>query len=55
MYTVTINNTYSGLKFKFYDLEEAMVFIGLVIEKGEYTNHDGETERPKATIDFEEV
>ena len=55
MYTVTINNTYSGLKFRFYNFDDAMNFVGMVVERGEYTSVNGETESVRAIVEFEEV
>ena len=55
MYTVTINNTYSGLKFKFYNFDDMMAFVGQVIEQGTYTSCNGEKEPVRAIIEYEEV
>lgn len=55
MYTVTMKNTYSGLEFKFYDFEEAMTFVSLAIEKGTYTNTNGDVEPLKVILEFKEV
>ena len=50
MYIVTINNTYMGLKFKFRNLDDAMLFAGMVVENGEYDGTVG-TETVKATLE----
>ena len=55
MYTVTMNNTFSGLEFKFYDFDEMMTFVSLAVEKGTYTSSNGDTEPLKVIITFEEV
>ena len=55
MYEVILNNKYSGLTFRFNDIEEAMYFIGVACEKGEYKNACGEIEPIQAIITFKEV
>ena len=50
MYIVTINNTYTGLKFKFHDFDDAMAFAEMVVENGEYDGTVG-TEKVKATLE----
>ena len=55
MYEVILNNKYSGLIFKFYEIDEAMYFIGVACEKGEYKNACGEIESIQAIITYKEV
>jgi len=55
MYIVTLQNTYSGLRFKFYDFGEAMGFVGQAVEAGEYESVNGEIEKIKVIIEFREV
>lgn len=50
MYIVTITNTYTGLKFKFRNFDDAMVFVGMAVENGEYDGSVG-SEKVKATLE----
>ncbi len=50
MYIVTINNTYTGLKFKFRNFDDAMSFAGMVVENGEYDGTVG-AEKVRATLE----
>ena len=55
MYYVKINESYSGLLFKFLNFDDAMNFVGMIAENGTYTDTEGNATRAKATVWFEEA
>lgn len=54
-YTIKIKNTFNGLEFVFVNFDDAVNFMGLVVENGRYTNSDGTIEPVSVTMTMVEV